>query len=397
MADERPRSAAMPRSTAMIERLVAFDTTSRNSNLEMIDFVRDHLAELGVESRLTHDDEGAKANLYATLGPGDRPGICLSGHTDVVPVDGQDWETDPFRATIREGRVYGRGTADMKSFIAAALTFAPDILARVKDTPVHFAFSYDEELGCLGAPRLIAAIERMPVRPAMCIIGEPTGMKVVTGHKGKRDLRCRVRGRECHSAYIHEGVNAVEIAAELVAILGRMAQRLQREGPFEAAFDPPFTTVHVGTIAGGTALNIVPRDCTFEFEIRNLPGHDPEPLIEEVRAFAEAELLPRMREVAVESGIEWQQRGAYPGLATGDDGEVVRLAKRLARANDTATVSFGTEGGLFDAAGIPAVVCGPGHIAQAHKANEFISLKQVAACEDFLGRLLDEIGGDGAG
>lgn len=379
------------RSLDLIRRLIAFDTVSRNSNMALIAFVQETLADLGVESHLTQNDDGDKANLYATIGPADRPGICLSGHTDVVPVDGQDWSTDPFAPVEKDGRIYGRGTCDMKSFIAAALAFAPDFAARLRDVPVHFAFSYDEELGCLGAPRLIAALDAMPVKPAMCIIGEPTNMQVITGHKGKRDMLCRVRGHESHSAYVHLGVNAIEIAAELIGFLGAIGKRRREDGPLNDKFDPPFTTVHVGVIGGGTQLNIVPRDCSFEFEVRNLPDDDPSAIVAEVEDFAAREIVPRMKDVSPDAGIFFEERARYPGLNTGEDEEVVRFVKRLAQSNDTSTVSFGTEAGLFDGAGIPTVVCGPGSIAQAHKPDEFVSLDQVAACENFMARLLDEI------
>ncbi len=380
-----------PRSLDMIRRLVGFDTVSRNSNRALIAFVQDYLAELGVDSHLTFDDDAEKANLYATLGPGDRPGICLAGHSDVVPVDGQDWDSDPFALAERDGRLYGRGTADMKSFLAVALAFAPEILARSLQTPVHLAITYDEEVGCLGAPRLIEALDALPVRPALCIVGEPTGMQVVTGHKGKLMVTGRVTGHEGHSAHIDKGVNAVEIAAELIARLRAIARRYAAEGPFREGYDPPYSTVHTGVVRGGTALNIIPGECVFEFEIRDLPGDDPAAVLAEIRQYGEQELLPGMQAVSDRAGIAWEIGPRYPALDTGDDSEVVRLAKRLARANDTGQVSFGTEAGLFHEADIPTVVCGPGHIEQAHKPNEYISLDQVARCEDFMARLIEHV------
>jgi acetylornithine deacetylase len=376
---------------AMIERLVAFDTVSRNSNMALIAFVQDCLADLGVESHLTFDESGAKANLFATLGPEDKSGIVLSGHTDVVPVDGKAWRTDPFALVESEGRLFGRGTADMKSFIAVALALAPEMLRRRLEQPVHLALSYDEEVGCVGVRRLLAGLKRLAVKPAACIVGEPTGMTVVTGHKGKTSVRCRVRGRECHSALAPSGVNAIEMAAELVTWLRRTANRFRSDGPLDPAFDPPFTTVLTGVMQGGTALNIVPGGCAFEFEIRNLPAHDPAPMLDELKAFAEGELLPEMRAVSREAGFEWDEISSFPGLDLPGDAEVTELAKSLTGADQTFKVSFGTEAGLYHGAGIPAVVCGPGSIAQAHTADEFITLEQVARCEDFIGRLIDRM------
>ena len=374
----------------MIDRLIGFDTTSRDSNLALIDFVRGYLADLGVESRLTYDDDGRKANLFATMGPADRPGIVLSGHTDVVPVDGQEWHTDPFQVTEADGRLYGRGTSDMKSFVAVALALAPEFLARDLETPIHFAFSYDEEVGCIGVRRLIADLANMPVRPQACIVGEPTEMKVIAAHKGKKSYTCRVRGHECHSSMTHIGVNAVEAAAEIVAFMKSLARRFRDEGPHDPQFDPPYTTVHTGTINGGTALNIVPKDCSFEFEWRYLPDHDPDGIFAEVQAFAEG-LLPEMHAVDPATGISFAPRSEIPGLSTDPADAVTELAKSLSGANDSGKVSFGTEAGLFQEAGIPTIVCGPGSIEQAHKPNEFVAIAQVALCEDFMRRLMDRV------
>ena len=268
---QRPESASL----AMIERLIAMDTTSRNSNLELIHDVRDYLAALGVESHLTFDDSGEKANLYATLGPSDRGGIALSGHSDVVPVDGQDWTTDPWRASERDGRLYGRGTCDMKSFIGVALAYAPKFLERGLKTPIHYCLSYDEEVGCQGVPRLLEYLAAQPVKPTACIVGEPTDMKIVTGHKGKVAQRCHVRGLECHSSLAPKGVNAVEAAARVITHLSDLGRRKASDGPFDARYDVPHTTAHCGVVAGGTALNIVPADCSFDFEFRTLPDDDP--------------------------------------------------------------------------------------------------------------------------
>jgi acetylornithine deacetylase len=373
----------------MLRRLVGFDTTSRVSNLGLIDFVRDWLERHGVESQLVFDETGRKANLYATIGPPGSGGIMLSGHTDVVPVDGQDWHSEPFTLVAADGKLFGRGTADMKGFIAVILARLPEIAARRLRTPIHLALSYDEETGCHGVRRLIAALLERPVRPRLCIVGEPTLMQPVIGHKGKRSFCCRVHGFECHSSLTHLGVNAVEAAAELVAELKAMARRKCRQGPFDPDYAPPYTTIHTGTISGGTALNIVPRECSFDFEYRLLPGDDPEGPIAELRAFAEHRLLPEMRAVRPEAAIEFGELSEYPGLAIEPDAEVVRLALTLTGANRPGKVAFGSEAGLFQEAGIPTVVCGPGSIEQAHKPDEFITVEQLQACEAFIGRLFD--------
>ena len=375
----------------MLRRLVAYPTVSRDSNLALIDYVGDYLAGHGVDSHLTYDDGRRKANLYATLGPADRPGICLSGHTDVVPTDGQDWRGDPFEAVARDGRLYGRGTCDMKGFLAVVLAMVPDMLAQRLETPIHLALSYDEEVGCIGVRRLIAALDSMPVRPKLCIVGEPTEMKPVVGHKGKLAMRCHVRGLECHSSMAPAGVNAVEYAAELIVFLRALAEARKAGGPFDESFDPPFTTIHTGTVSGGTALNIVPRDCSFEFEFRHLPGDDPAALLTQVRGYAHNTLLPAMRETSPEAEITFEPITSFPGLDIAENDPATALVKALSGANDTGKVSFGTEGGLFQAAGVPTVVCGPGAIDQAHKPNEFIELDQIARCETFLRRLIERV------
>jgi acetylornithine deacetylase len=378
-------------STEMIGRLVSFDTTSRNSNLALIDFVRDYLDGWGIASELVFDAERRKANLYATIGPDDRGGIVLSGHTDVVPVDGQPWESDPFLMKEAEDRLYGRGTCDMKSFVAVALALVPEFLDRGLKMPVHFAFSYDEEVGCLGVRELLAELRRRPVKPRGCIVGEPTLMRPVIAHKGRKSMRCHIHGKEAHSALTHEGVNAVEVAAEIVAYLRSMARRKREHGPFDPDFTPPYTTIHTGVIKGGTALNIVPRDCLLEFEFRNIPGDDLEALAAEVRRYAEATLLPEMQRVSAATGIVFEEINTTRGLVTSPDEEIVHLAQRLSGANALGKVSYGTEAGLFQAEDIPTVICGPGSMEQGHKPNEFVSLEQVRACEAFMRRLMDHL------
>ena len=373
----------------MITRLVAFDTTSRNSNLEFMDFIVDYLKDLGVKSELVHNDEGTKANLYATLGPTDRAGIALSGHTDVVPVDGQNWHSDPFEVIHKNDRLYGRGTSDMKSFIGVCLALAPEFLAGKITTPLHFAFSYDEEIGCVGVRGLIDALERRPIKPSAVVIGEPTEMKVVRAHKGKLSYRCHVRGHEAHSSLSHIGVNAVEAAAEAVAYLKGMARRHRDQGPFDTELVPSYTTVHTGTIRGGTALNIVPGDCSFEFEFRHLPEDDPQALLDELRAHVAEHIEPEMHATEPGTGFNFEPMSHIPGLATDEDADIVQLAKALTGQNTTGKVAFGTEAGLFQEGGMPAVVCGPGSIDQAHKPDEFIARDQINQCEAFMRKLFE--------
>jgi acetylornithine deacetylase len=375
----------------MTKRLVAFDTTSRNSNLALIEFVRDYLDGYGVKSELVFDAGGNKANLYATIGPQDRGGILLSGHTDVVPVDDQDWHTDPFKIVEMDDRLYGRGSADMKGFIATLLSLVPVLVQRKLREPIHLSFSYDEEIGCIGVRTLIDVLKDRPNKPRLAIVGEPTSMQVGTGHKGKHTLRCHVHGHEAHSSLVHQGVNAIEAAAELIAKLKEIARRKRDHGPFDTDFQPPYSSVHTGLIQGGTALNIVPRDCTFDFEVRPLPGDDVPAIVAELREFATTHLLPEMHAVRPETSILIEELTVAPGLSTAPDHEATQLAAALSGANGTIKVPFGTEGGLFAAAGIPTVICGPGSIDQAHKPDEFVALEQIARCEAFLQRLIDRV------
>ncbi len=383
--------SAAPASLEMIRKLVAFPTVSRDSNLDLIHFVRDTLAPYGAEIRLTHDDAKRKANLFATLGPRGEPGVVLSGHTDVVPVEGQAWDADPFAVVEKDGRLYGRGAADMKSFIACALALAPEFVRRGLKTPLHLAFSYDEEVGCLGVGRLIADLMRAGIRPRACIVGEPTGMRPVIAHKGKRGYRCTVRGLAGHSAYAPRGVNAVEYAAEAVAFLRSMARRHRDHGPFDRSFDVAHTTVHAGVIRGGTALNVIPHECSFDFEFRHLPGDDPGRLLDEFSGFVKSRLEPEMRAVDPAAGFVIEPLSEIPVLDTAPEAEVVALVQELSGSGEIGKVSFGTEASRYHCAGIPTVVCGPGSIEQAHKPDEYVTLDQVAKCEAFLRRLMDRI------
>ncbi|MGD9537270.1 MAG: acetylornithine deacetylase [Alphaproteobacteria bacterium] len=376
----------------MIEKLVSFDTTSRDSNLPLIEFVEDYLKGHGVASTRIPDETGKKANLYATIGPKNVPGIVLSGHTDVVPVDGQPWVTDPFKVVEKEGRLYGRGTADMKSFSAVGLSMVPKFVERPLKTPIHFALSYDEEVGCLGAPRMIAQLEKLGVRPKIVIVGEPTDMTVVNAHKGVHSFRTELTGLEQHSSATHLGVNAVMYAADIIHFLSGLAEewKATRSQP-GSGFEPPYTTIHVGTIQGGTAQNIIPRHCVFTWEYRLIPGDDGAEIRRRFDDYVEGTVLPKMRAVWPEAGVQTVPRASVPGLMPEDGSPAEALCLALARTNEVGVVSYGTEAGQFQEAGISTVICGPGSIAQAHKPNEFIELSQVRKCEDFMQRLLDEV------
>jgi len=378
-------------SVGLLRTLVGFDTTSRESNLQLIEFVRDYLAGFDVPCELIYNAERSKANLFATIGPAEHPGIVLSGHTDVVPVDGQPWTVAPFELSEHDGKLFGRGTADMKGYIACVLALVPALGAADLRMPVHIALSYDEEVGCLGVRSLLAELEQRPVKPLLCIIGEPTELKPVLGHKGKLAMRCDVHGHPCHSAYAPLGVNAIEYAAELIGELGRIGQQLKAPEHHDARFDPPYSTVQTGVISGGKALNIVPADCRFDFEIRALPSQDPTQVAQQLQAYAEHQVLPRMRAVSEHSAIRFSELSAYPGLATDAQSQAAELIAAFCGSREYGTVAFGTEGGLFDAAGIPTVVCGPGSMDQGHKPDEFVSRVQLDACDAMLQRMLASI------
>ncbi|MCQ8229914.1 MULTISPECIES: acetylornithine deacetylase [Pantoea] len=372
-------------SRQLLEKLVAFDTTSRESNLALIDFVWRYLSDLGVSCELIHNAERSKANLYARLGPAGDGGVMLSGHSDVVPVDGQNWSVPPFVLTERDGKLYGRGTTDMKGYIACMLAAVPHFLAQPLTQPLHLAISYDEEVGCLGVRTLLDALAQRPEKPAICLIGEPTELQPVLGHKGKLGVRCEVKGAACHSAYAPQGVNAIEYAARLIQQLTAIGERKAQHQ--DSRFDPPFTTVQTGIISGGRALNIVPAECAFDFEVRTLPQDDAQAIADELDAFAQTELVPRMQAIAADSAIRFYPISGYPGLLTDAQSEAARLIAYLTQSSDFSTVAFGTEGGLFHQAGIPSVICGPGSMAQGHKPDEFISIAQLDACDAMLQRL----------
>ena len=373
----------------LIRRLVAFDTTSSLSNLALIEFVQDYLAGHGVESRLVINSDGTKANLIATIGPDAEGGVVLSGHTDVVPVAGQAWDTDPFTVAEKGGRLYGRGTADMKSFIAAVLAQVPGFAGRALRVPIHLAFSYDEELGCLGAPSLLERLTADLPRPALVVVGEPTEMKVANAHRGIAAFRTRVSGKPGHSSMPDRGVNAIAYAAECVTFLKEMADDL-RARPGDGDFDPAYTTINVGRIEGGQAVNIIAGECVFEWDCRPVPGSDAGDAARRLDSHVAGDLGVRMRAGgAVEAGITTEQTISVPPLLADPGSPAEALVLGLTGQNDTTTTPFASEAGLFQEAGIPAVVCGPGSPGQAHRPNEFIELDQVDACAAFLDRLAE--------
>jgi len=371
----------------LLARLVRFDTTSHKSNLPLVRFVEDYLAQHGIASQLVPSADGAKASLYATIGPAAVPGVALSGHTDVVPVEGQSWTSDPFELAERDGCLYGRGTADMKGFLACVLAAVPDLLRRQLAIPVHIAFSYDEEIGCLGVRPLIAELGRRFVHPRLVIVGEPTSMSVVDSHKGPVRWRIDIRGRAAHSSMAPLGVNAIAVAGRIIAELARIEEEL-KAAPRDDRFDPPYATLQVTRIAGGTATNIVPVSCHLDFDVRALPGVDIQAIDRRLRAFAGV-CTADMRRVASEAGIDIAITNEVPPFAAGAGSEAVALALRLAGQNETHAVSYATEAGLFQAAGSPSVVIGPGDIAQAHSADEWIAKDQLDKCMGFLARLGD--------
>ncbi|MET0293863.1 MAG: acetylornithine deacetylase [Phenylobacterium sp.] len=379
------------RALTLLERLVAFDTTSRLSNLSLIEWVEAYLDQHGVAHRRVPSPDGAKTNLLATIGPADPGGVVLSGHTDVVPVDGQPWTSDPFTLTERDGRLYGRGTCDMKAFIALALAATPQLAARAR-RPVHLAFSYDEEVGCLGAPDLIAAIVRELPRPAVVVVGEPTNMEAVSGHKGISTYWVRTVGKEAHSSQTQLGVSAIMAAVELMDGLRRLAEQLERDADPASPFLPRHATLTIGLVNGGTAGNILARECNFLFDLRCPPGLDPEQVL--APFFAQAQALDaRLKARAPEAGVRVERRAGTPPLAPEPDGAAEAFARRLAGDNGPSrVVAFAAEAGQFQQAGFSTVICGPGSIEQAHQPDEYLERSQLERGAGFMERLVDWAG-----
>lgn len=377
-------------SRKIIDDLIAFDTTSRNSNLELIAYVQKYLEGHGITSELFYNDEGTKANLYATIGPDVAGGIILSGHTDVVPVDGQNWTRDPFHVSEDGSRLIGRGTSDMKSFLGVVLASVPMFKEHDLKTPIHIAFSYDEEVGCLGVRKIIDALNKRHSKPSICIVGEPSGMEVVISHKGKRAYRVEVTGKPAHTSRAPEGVNAIENAARLIAFIADMNQKFVVNGPYDDMFNITHTTCLTSLIEGGIAQNIVPETCNFSFEFRFLPDQNPSDILAPIQDFAKNTLQAAMQKVAPETKIEIIETLGYPGLDTSPDADIVSFGKGLCLSNTHSKVDYGTEGGLFQQdSDIETIVCGPGYIAQAHTPDEFIEIEQIAKCEAFMKRLAE--------
>lgn len=372
-------------------RLMAFDTTSHRPNMALMHYVRDLLAEAGVTAQLIRDAPGHKANLFATIGPQTGGGVMLSGHTDVVPVEGQAWTHPPHALTVQDGRYYGRGAADMKGFVACAIEVSLAAARRPLKTPLHLALSYDEEIGCMGVRSMIDMLQAAPHRPRFCIVGEPTNLQVATGHKGKVALRATCIGREGHSALAPMALNALHLAADFIVALRGLQADIAASGARDGDYDVPYTTVHAGILRGGVQVNIVPAHAMVDFEIRALAQDDPGVLITRIQALAEAITAP-LRAQFPEAAITVERLWDYPGLGTSPGAEVVRFVKSLTGANGTIKVAFGTEGGLFDARlGIATVICGPGSMAQGHKPDEFVSVEQISGCRAMLSTLVDRL------
>lgn len=375
----------------ILRNLIAFPTVSSDPNRDLMRYCEELLVDVGAKVQLIWNDEGTKANLYATIGPLDRPGVMLSGHTDVVPVTGQAWTKPPFEMTQADGKLFGRGTADMKGFVAAALNAAVLASKMELKTPLHLALSYDEEVGCLGVRSLIDMLRHAPHPPQFCIVGEPTGLAVATGHKGKTALSLTAKGREGHSALAPFALNAVHLASDMITEIRAIQHSIAAQGGQDEDFDVPYTTLHVGRIDGGVALNIVPNICRVAFEIRNLAEDNPDKIIQDLREAAQKILAPHLAQFP-EADLIIEVTNRYPPLGTAPDAEVVRFVKSLTGANGTFKVAFGTEGGLFDQElGIPTVICGPGSMAQGHKPDEFVSEVQLKGCDAMLATLLGRL------
>jgi acetylornithine deacetylase len=375
----------------MLARLVSFDTTSRNSNLELIGFVRNWLDACGAAYRVSLDPTGQKANLHAIIGPHTAGGIALSGHVDTVPVDGQSWSSDPFTLRTADGKFYARGATDMKGFVACCLAAVPALQARGLGRPLHLFITYDEETDMGGARRLIADMTESGLRPDWCIVGEPSLMQPILAHKGRLALRLTARGLPGHSSQPARGVNAVHAIAEAIAYIAAEQRRFAADGPFAEGFDPPHTTPHVGTVEGGTVLNMIPERATCVMEWRAIPADDPSAEMERLRAYLADNVEPAMHAVDPRTGFELEVIDDIPGMSLDADHDLVTLVKQLSGSNSTGKVSYGTEGGLYQEAGIPTIVCGPGFIAQAHQPDEFVAQPQLDACEAFILGLADRL------
>jgi acetylornithine deacetylase len=377
--------------TALLERLVSFDTTSRNPNLELIDFIRNYLDGRGVFYRIASDPSGQKAALHAIIGPREPGGLALSGHVDTVPVDGQAWTGEPFALRRQGDRLMARGSCDMKGFVASCLAAVPDFQARALRRPLHLFISYDEETDCAGAKRLIRDLDESGLRPSLCVVGEPSGMQPILAHKGKLNLNVTVRGLTGHSSNPAKGVNAVHAAGEAIALVAAEARRLAAEGPFEDGFDPPHTTIHVGTMQGGSILNIIPDHAAFTMEWRHIPGDSPYRHMDRLRSRIAGTIEPAMKAVRPGCGFSYEVCLEMPGMELAEDHALTAAVKQVSGANSTGKVSYGTEGGFFEQAGIATIICGPGHIAQAHQPDEWIAESELHACDRFIRGMADRL------
>ncbi|MTI11342.1 acetylornithine deacetylase [Curvivirga aplysinae] len=375
-------------SREMIEKLIGFNTTSSLSNLPLIEFVEEYLKSHGVESQRVYNEDKTKANLYATVGPKTEGGVVLSGHTDVVPVDGQPWETDPWSIVEKDGKLYGRGTCDMKSFSAIGLSLVPEMLKANLKKPIHFALSYDEEVGCVGAPAMISEMAELLPQSHAVIVGEPTDMKITNAHKGILGLRTHIRGHEVHSSQVERGVSAVMIGAKLVNFITEMMAANKAAADRSLEFDPPYSTLTVGVINGGTAGNIIARDCEFEWDIRTMPGDDPHQFVKRFRDYCKT-LIPDMKKISDDCDIVTVIESEVPALCPEEDGAADALVRQLTGQNTTQVVPYAAEAGQFQEAGYSTIICGPGSIDQAHQPNEFIEISQVELCEKMLRRLIE--------
>ena len=385
-----------------LTRLIAFDTVSRHSNLALIEDVQSYCEQLGLTVDLTFNDAKNKANLFVTVPAGENVdkvgnGLVLSGHTDVVPVDGQAWTSEPFSATIRGDKLYGRGACDMKGFIACALTLLPKAVALSNSgqlrRPLHLALSFDEEVGCLGAPLILADLKARGITSDYCIVGEPTNMAMVVAHKGIAVYRCRVHGKSAHSSLTAQGVNAISYASRLIGYVDSLAEEISQRDDNDALFDVPYSTLSVGTIQGGTATNIVPNLCEFTFDYRNLPHMTQEDILLPIQAKV-AELSAQMQACAPETGIELMQEESVPAMTDNESSELQALIAALTGDDKRHKVAYATEGGQFTNSGIPTIICGPGSIEQAHKADEYVELVEIERCDSFLQRLLESCSTD---
>ena len=377
-------------SIEILKKLVSFDTTSFKSNLDLIKFIENYLNDLNIKSELIYDETKNKANLFTTIGPNLQGGIVLSGHTDVVPITKQNWTSDPFILTERDNKLFGRGSSDMKGFIAIVLSRVSAMVEKKLKKPIHLAFSYDEEIGCVGVHSLLDLIKKKSINPEFCIVGEPTSMEMVIGHKGKHAYDVKVDGLSCHSGQAPYGVNAINYASKLINYIEEINKEKSIKGPFDNEYEIPYSTLHTGLIKGGTILNIVPNLCQFEFEIRHLAEDDPLEIIQRIKQYTEELLIKEMHNISPKTNIEINEKINYPGLNISESISPVKQVKELLGNSSHKKVIFGTEGGLFKRElNLPTIICGPGSIDQAHKPDEFISIQQIEKGGTFIDKLIN--------